>query len=64
MTGKTNKSIAKRFKVTKSGKMLHGKPGYGHLRRKKSTKQKKAHRKGDLQLASGMAKRLKVLLLG
>lgn len=35
---KTRKSIAKRFKVTASGKVLHRAQGMRHLRRKKSKK--------------------------
>ncbi len=33
---KTHKATAKRFKVTKSGKIMHRKAGTSHLRRKKS----------------------------
>ena len=36
---KTNKSIAKRFKVTASGKILHFAPGHRHLLRNKSSRQ-------------------------
>lgn len=37
-TGKTNKSLAKRLKVTKSGKILARKPNQNHFRAKKSRK--------------------------
>lgn len=36
---KTRKSIAKRFKVTKTGKVMHRGQGMRHLRRKKSKRQ-------------------------
>jgi len=32
---KTHKGVAKRFRVTKNGKLLRMKPGGSHLRRKK-----------------------------
>ena len=39
MTGlKTNKSFAKRLKVTKSGKLLRRQPNQNHFRAKKSRK--------------------------
>lgn len=33
---KTRKVVTKRFKVTKTGKLLHGTQGARHLRRRKS----------------------------
>lgn len=36
--GKTNKSFAKRLKITKSGKILARKPNQNHFRAKKSRK--------------------------
>jgi len=54
---KTHKGIAKRFKVTGSGKVTHRKPGQRHLRRKKSNKQVQAGRQNQV-LAEGMAKRV------
>ncbi|MFZ5845720.1 MAG: 50S ribosomal protein L35 [Patescibacteria group bacterium] len=33
---KTKKIVAKRFKITKSGKVLHRRQGARHLRRRKS----------------------------
>ncbi|MFN3921735.1 MAG: 50S ribosomal protein L35 [Caldimicrobium sp.] len=39
---KTNRSAAKRFKVTATGKILHKKSGKRHLLRKKSSKSKRA----------------------
>jgi len=35
---KTNRSAAKRFKVTGTGKLVHFKGGKGHLNRKKSSR--------------------------
>ena len=35
---KTNKSIAKRVKVTARGKLMRHRPGAGHLRSRKSPK--------------------------
>ncbi|MDR1254509.1 MAG: 50S ribosomal protein L35, partial [Puniceicoccales bacterium] len=34
---KTKKSIAKKFKITGTGKVLHRKPGFRHFLRRKST---------------------------
>ena len=39
MKAKTKKIVAKRFKVTKNGKLLRGKQNARHLRSKKSKKQ-------------------------
>ncbi len=36
---KTRKSIAKRFKITKTGKVIHRAQGMRHLRRKKTKRQ-------------------------
>lgn len=36
MNVKTNKSLAKRLKITKRGKVLRRKPGHNHFRAKKS----------------------------
>ncbi|OAG28145.1 50S ribosomal protein L35 [Thermodesulfatator autotrophicus] len=38
---KTNRSAAKRFKVTGKGKVLHFKAGKSHLLRKKTRKRKR-----------------------
>ncbi|HNX27209.1 MAG TPA: bL35 family ribosomal protein [Phycisphaerae bacterium] len=35
---KTNKAVAKRIKVTGTGKMKHYSPGSGHLKSRKSNK--------------------------
>ena len=55
---KTNKSIAKRFKVTGTGKIMRRRPGGGHLRRKKSTKQRRKSRQ-DQTVSKGVYKQLR-----
>lgn len=55
---KTNKSVAKRFKVTAKGKVLFRKPGKRHLMRRKSTNQKRSMGQ-DQVLGDGMARRFK-----
>ncbi|KYO00067.1 putative apicoplast ribosomal protein L35 precursor [Plasmodium gaboni] len=42
---KTNKSIAKRFKLTKNGKLIRKKPGRNHMLRKKTSSNKASLRK-------------------
>lgn len=42
---KTNRSAAKRFKVTARGKVIHFKAGKSHLLRKKNRKRKRHLRK-------------------
>ena len=42
---KTRKAVAKRIKVTGSGKLLRGAPGGGHLKSTKSPKQIRRLRK-------------------
>jgi large subunit ribosomal protein L35 len=54
---KTHKGIAKRFKITGTGKVKFRKPGQRHLRRKRSTKQVRAGNQ-DQVLAHGMARRV------
>jgi|JI71714B2RNA_FD_contig_81_158993_length_917_multi_2_in_0_out_0_1 large subunit ribosomal protein L35 len=41
---KTHKGTAKRFRVTKNGKLLRMKPGRSHLRRKKSGSKRSDYR--------------------
>jgi large subunit ribosomal protein L35 len=38
---KTKKSVAKRFKITAKGKLLHRSPGTRHMASTKSSKQKR-----------------------
>jgi large subunit ribosomal protein L35 len=54
---KTKKSVAKRFKVTASGKLLRRTPGFRHLLAAKSTKQKRRASKDKL-VAEGHAQPL------
>ena len=55
---KTRKSITKRFKITKSGKVLHRSPGQNHFRAKKSGNKIRASRKW-VSLDKKMAKKVK-----
>ncbi len=55
---KTRKSIKKRFKITKKGKILRRPTGQDHLRAKKSGKKKRKLRKW-VELSPGEAKRIK-----
>lgn len=58
---KTRKSIKKRFKITKSGKVLHRAPGQNHFRSKKSGKQIRQKRK-LVELDKNIAKKVKKAL--
>ncbi len=58
---KTRKSIAKRFKITKTGKVLRRRTGLNHYRAKKSGKQIRQSRK-LVPLAKSEAKKIKKLL--
>lgn len=60
-SGKTNKGIAKRFKITATGKVMHRKPGHRHILRTKSVKQRRSAGQ-DRCLAKGMAKRVKAAI--
>lgn len=59
---KTNRSAAKRFKVTSSGKIKREKSHRSHILTKKSAKRKRKLRAATL-VASGDAKRVKKLIL-
>lgn len=50
---KTKKSIAKRFKITGTGKVMRRSPGKRHLLRNKTTKQKRRASK-DKTVSPGM----------
>jgi len=52
---KTNKSVAKRIKVTGTGKLMRRKPGSGHLRSRKSSSRLRRFRK-DQPVSPGFAK--------
>jgi len=58
---KTNKSIAKRVKVTKRGKILRGRPGRRHLLSVKTGKRRRQLRRGA-ELGKEEAFRVKKLL--
>lgn len=55
---KTRKALAKRFKVTGSGKVLRRKAGHRHLLRNRSAKQRRAQRQ-DQSVGRGMAREVK-----
>jgi len=55
---KTRKSISKRFKITKSGKVLHRPTGQNHFRAKKSGKKIRQSR-GWIELDKTTAKQSK-----
>lgn len=54
---KTKKSVAKRFKITGTGKMLRRTPGFRHLLGCKSTKSKRRASRDKL-VAPGQARML------
>lgn len=59
---KTRKSIAKRFKITKSGKVLHRPINQNHLRAKKSGEKIRKTR-GWIEFDKTVAKKIKKSLL-
>ncbi len=58
---KTNRSAAKRFKKTKTGKLKKRSAGRGHILGKKKRKRKRQLRK-DGYLSSGDEKKIKKIL--
>ncbi|MCP6719250.1 MAG: 50S ribosomal protein L35 [Patescibacteria group bacterium] len=58
---KTRKSISKRFKITRTGKVLRRRTGLNHYRAKKSGKWIRKSRK-MVKLATPEAKKIKKLL--
>jgi large subunit ribosomal protein L35 len=58
---KTRKIVAKRFKITGTGKVLRRTPNMRHLRRNKSAKQMRRYRK-YVQVTGIMAKKIKRML--
>jgi large subunit ribosomal protein L35 len=58
---KTRKSIKKRFKITKTGKILRRITGQNHYRAKKSGKRKRSGRKW-VEISKPEAKKLKKLI--
>jgi large subunit ribosomal protein L35 len=61
MKKKVNKATAKRFKVTKTGKVMHGSQFGSHLKLHKS-KRRLRHQKEPKQLEGEFAKRIKQIL--
>ena len=58
---KTNKSVAKRVKVTGSGKIKRRSPGAGHLKSRKSPKRLRGFRKVK-DVSKGFARQARTLL--
>ncbi len=58
---KTNRSAAKRFRVTGSGKVMHFRAGKSHLLRKKNRKRKR-HLKKVVELSSANLSAVKKLI--
>jgi large subunit ribosomal protein L35 len=58
---KTRKSISKRFKITKTGKVLRRPTGQDHFRAKKSGDQKRKSRKW-VTVSDPLAKKVKKLI--
>ncbi len=58
---KTRKSAAKRFKITKNGKVKYNKMGKRHILTKKSSKRKRNLRKGGI-LKECEAKRVRKMI--
>ena len=58
---KTNKSIAKRIKVTARGKFMRRRPGSGHLKSVKSPRQVRRFRK-TAALPKSFVKQTRILL--
>ena len=60
---KTRKSITKRFKITKTGKVLRRPTGLDHYRAKKPGKKKRLSRKW-IEVSKAEAKKIKKLIHG
>ncbi|OGV91686.1 50S ribosomal protein L35 [Microgenomates group bacterium RIFCSPLOWO2_01_FULL_46_13] len=58
---KTRKIVAKRFKITKTGKILRRAQNMRHLRRRKSKRQIRAYRVPK-QVTGKMAKKIRTML--
>ncbi|SCQ16067.1 ribosomal protein L35, putative [Plasmodium ovale] len=59
---KTNKSIAKRFKLTKNGKLIRKKAGRSHMLRKKTSSNKASLRKRTTIASPRIAKKYKSVI--
>ncbi|MDR0445110.1 MAG: 50S ribosomal protein L35 [Puniceicoccales bacterium] len=55
---KTRKSIAKRFKITGSGKVLHRTPGHRHFLRTKTTQQRRMAHQDHPIASNGLRKQI------
>ena len=58
---KTRKSVAKRFKKTGSGKLMHARAGGSHLNTRKSSNRKRRLRKANT-VSKAMEKRTKTMI--
>lgn len=58
---KTNKAVSKRFKITKTGKVVFSHQNQGHLRRKKSAKTKRRQAEPGI-LTGSNARKVKQML--
>lgn len=58
---KTRKTVAKRFKITSTGKLMHRSTGLNHLMRKKSHARRRRLLKG-MELPQGDQKRISRML--
>ena len=61
--GKTRKSISKRFKITKTGKVLRRPTGQDHYLAKRGSKKRRTTRKW-VKVSKPEAKKIKKLLYG
>lgn len=61
MKTKSNKTISKRFKVSKTGKLMHSVGQWNHLRGKKSA-QVRYRKRAKRNLAKGMTDRIRLSL--
>jgi ribosomal protein L35 len=61
MPSKTKKSITKRFKITKNGKIMRRMSGQNHYRSKKTGERKRKGRKW-IELSKGEAKQIRKFL--
>ncbi len=59
---KTKKGVKKRFKITKSGKVLRAKAGKRHILTKKSRKRKRNLRRSAVVENKAMAKTIKMMM--
>lgn len=58
---KTRKAVAKRFKVTSNGKVMHSRSGKNHLLTHKSSKRKR-NLKSETEVSQADKKRVKQML--